>query len=148
MTLEAPASASTDPAPGAEPRRALETTIKTAGLVVAMFATVLSAVLELVLSSLRLGGVQIGVAIPAAVVANLAICWFAVTTVGRRWAVGPPWAVWTLIMFAVAGVRTTEGDYLISGDNWVALVMILAGSLTFAVYLYKLILKRPPVTKL
>ncbi|MEU7902780.1 hypothetical protein [Actinoplanes sp. NPDC049118] len=147
MTLEAPASASADPAPRAEPSRALETTIRTAGLVIAMLATVLSAVLELVLTPLRIGGVPIGVAVPAAVVGNLAICWFAVTTVGRRWAVGPPWAVWTLIMFAAAGLRTPEGDYLISGDNWVALVMILVGSLTFAVYTYRLILKPPPVTK-
>jgi hypothetical protein len=148
MTLEAPASACADPAPRAEPSRALETTIRTAGLVVAMLATILSAVLELVLTPLRIGGVPIGVAIPVAVVANVAICWFAVTTVGRRWALGPPWAAWTLIMFAATGLRTTEGDYLISGDNWVALVMILVGSLTFAVYMYKLILKPAPVTKL
>jgi hypothetical protein len=91
--------------------------------------------------------VPIGVAVPAVVLANLAICWFAVTTVGRRWALAPPWAVWTLIMFFAAGTRTTEGDYLISGDDWVALVMILVGSLTFAGYTYKLILRGPPVTK-
>jgi hypothetical protein len=96
---------------------------------------------------LRLGGVPIGVAVPAAVLANLALCWFAVTTVGRRWALAVPWALWTLIMFFAAGMRTTEGDYLISGEDWVALVMILVGSLTFAVYTYRLILKRPPVTK-
>ena len=44
-------------------------------------------------------------------------------------------------MLAAAGTRTAEGDYLLSGDNWVALLMILAGSLTFAVYSYKMILK-------
>ncbi|GID96497.1 hypothetical protein ACFQFC_27800 [Amorphoplanes digitatis] len=150
MTLEAPTSPSADPAAApAEPSRALEATIRTAGLVVAMLAAVFSAVLELVLTPLRVGGVPIGVAVPAAVVGNLAICWFALTTVGRRWALGPPWVVWTLItFFAAAGFRTAEGDYLISGDNWVALVMIFVGSLTFAVYLYRQILKQPPVTKM
>lgn len=44
-------------------------------------------------------------------------------------------------MLAAAGTRTTEGDYLLSDSNWVALVMILTGSLTFAVYSYKMILK-------
>jgi hypothetical protein len=45
-------------------------------------------------------------------------------------------------MLIAAGVRTSEGDYLVSGDNWVALVMILLGSLTFAVYAYRMIMKR------
>ena len=148
MTLDAPpVSTPADELPPAPSSRALELVIRTAGLVIAVLATVLTAALELFLTPLRLGGVPIGAAVVLAVVANLAICWFAVTTVGRRWALAPPWALWTLIMFFAAGTRTTEGDYLISGDDWVALVMILAGSLAFAVYTYKLILRRPPVTK-
>ncbi|MEU8229390.1 hypothetical protein AB0C12_07265 [Actinoplanes sp. NPDC048967] len=148
MTLEAPSvSPAADPPPPAPPGRALELTFRVAGLLIAAPATVLTAALEIFLSPLRLGGVPIGVAVPAAVLANLALCWFAVTTVGRRWALAVPWALWTLIMFFAAGTRTTEGDYLISGEDWVALVMILVGSLTFAVYTYRLILQRPPVTK-
>ena len=148
MTLEAPSvSPAADPPPPAPPGRALELVIRVAGLVIAVLATVLTAALELFLSPLRLGGVPVGAAVVLAVVANLAICWFAVTTVGRRWALAPPWAVWTLIMFVAAGTRTTEGDYLISGSDWVALVMILLGSLAFAGYTYRSILKRAPVTK-
>jgi hypothetical protein len=148
MTLEAPSvSPTADPPPPAPPGRALELTFRVAGVLIAVLATVLTAALEIFLSPLRLGGVPIGVAVPAAVLANVALCWFAVTTVGRRWALAVPWALWTLIMFFAAGMRTTEGDYLISGEDWVALVMILVGSLTFAVYTYRLILKRPPVTK-
>jgi len=41
-------------------------------------------------------------------------------------------------------VRTHEGDYLLGGDDWVALVMILAGSLSFAIYAYRTILKGIP----
>lgn len=148
MTLEAPpVYPPADPLPPAPPSRALELVVRAAGLLIAVLAAVLTALLELFLTPLRLGGVPVGVAIPAAVVANLALCWFAVTTVGRRWALAPPWAVWTLIMFFAAGMRTAEGDYLISGEDWVALVMILLGSLTFAGYTYRMILKAPPVTK-
>jgi hypothetical protein len=148
MTLEAPPVASpTDPEPPGPPSRALRVAIRSAGVVFSVLAAVLTAVLEIFLSPLRLGGVPIGVAVVLAVVANWAILWFAEATVGRRWAVAPPWAVWTLIMFFAAGTRTTEGDYLISGDDWVALVMILLGSLTFAFYTYRMILRRPPVTK-
>jgi hypothetical protein len=125
----------------------LELVIRSAGLVVALLAAVVTAFLELFLAPLRLGGVLIAVAVPTVVVANLAISWFAVTTAGRRWALGSPWALWTLIMFFAAGLRTTEGDYLISGNDWVALVTILVGSLTFAGYTYRMILKSPPVTK-
>ena len=148
MTLEAPSAPS--PAgelPPARPRPALELVIRGAGLVVALLAAVVTAFLELFLAPLRLGGVLIAVAVPVVVMANLAISWFAVTTVGRLWALGPPWALWTLIMFFAAGTRTTEGDYLISGDDWVSLVTILLGSLTFAAYAYRLILRRVPVTK-
>ena len=146
MTLEAPTSAPVtgEPAPR---RTGLERLIKIAGVVVSVLAAALSALLELFLTPLRLGGVLIGVAVVAAVVGNYAISWFAVTTVGRRWALAPPWALWTAVMFFAAGTRTAEGDYLISGDDWIALIMILAGSLTFAVYTYRAILRGPTVTK-
>jgi hypothetical protein len=127
--------------------RALDTLIKVAGVVIAIVAAVLSGFLEIFLAPLRAGGVPLCVAILMAAVANYAIAWFAHTTVGRRWAVAPPWVIWTLLMLFAAGVRTTEGDYLIAGDNYVALVMILVGSLTFAVYAYRMILKPVAITK-
>lgn len=149
MTLEAPSlSTPAEPSPPGPPSRAVELLVRGAGLVVALLATVLTAALELFLTPLRLGGILLGVAVPAAVLANLALSWFAVTTAGRRWALAVPWGAWTVIMFYAAGNRTTEGDYLISGSDWIALVMILAGSLAFAFYTYRLILRRPPVTKL
>ena len=128
-----------------EPRResrALDITLRVAGVVITLLATIFSGLLEIFLSTLRVGGVLTGVSIPLAVVTNVAIAWFAITSTGRRWALGPPWALWTLMMLAAAGIRTTEGDYLLSGDNWIALVMILVGSLTFAVFSYRMILKR------
>ena len=136
-----------------------EPLIRVGGLLVAIVAALVTGVLELLLTTLRWGdlatiwrddpigsgsGPLLGVAILLAVVANWAIAWFAVSTTGRRWALGPPWALWTLMMLFAAGVRTHEGDYLLGGDDWIALVMILAGSLTFAVYSYREILRRIP----
>jgi hypothetical protein len=129
------------------PSRALDVLIAACGVVISIVAAVLSGFLELILTPLRVGGILIGVAIPAAVVGNYALAWFAFTTVGRRRAVAVPWAVWTLLMLFAAGVRTREGDYLVAADNWVALVMILTGSLAFALCAYRLILQRAVITK-
>jgi hypothetical protein len=142
-----------------EPWTGWDPVIRTAGVVVAIVATLVTALIELELTTLRSGGVvnlfqggsiwegggvTLPLAIPVAIGANLAIAWFAVTTTGRRWALGPPWAIWTLVMLAAAGTRTPEGDYLLSESNWVALVMILTGSLTYAIYSYRMILKPVP----
>jgi hypothetical protein len=142
-----------------EPWAGWDPVIRVAGLVVSVVAAFLSGVLEVLLSPLRAGdlgmiwrgeaigsggGPPLGVSILLAVVANYGIAWFAVATTRRRWAMGLPWALWTLMMLFAAGVRTDEGDYLLAGNDWVALVMILVGSLTFAVYSYRIILKRPP----
>jgi hypothetical protein len=124
-----------------EPR--LAPVLAAAGLLITILATVVTAVAELYLTPLRLGGVPVGVAVIFAAVANWGLSWFAVTTTGRRWALAPPWALWTIIMLFAAGVRTREGDYLLSGTDWIALVMILIGSLSFAVFAYRLILTRP-----
>jgi hypothetical protein len=135
------------PAAEARERRSLDRVIRIAGVVIAILAAILSGMLELFFTTLRVGGFLVGVSIVMAVVGNAGIAWFAVSTSGRGWALGPPWAVWTLMMLAAAGIRTTEGDYLLSGNDYVALIMILAGSLTFAIYSYRMILKRPPARK-
>ena len=134
-----------------------ETVIRVAGVVISIVAALVSGLLELFLSTMRAGdvvsvwggdaigsgsGPLIGVSIVLAGVVNYAIAWFAVSTTHRRWALGPPWALWTLLMLFAAGVRSDEGDYLLGGENWVALVMILVGSITFAVYSYRMILGR------
>jgi hypothetical protein len=132
--------------------------IRIAGVVIATVAAFVSGALELLLTTLRAGdvvsvwggheigsggGPLLGLSILLAVVLNYGIARFAVTTTDRRWAVGPPWALWTLLMLFAAGVRTDEGDYLLGGENWIALVTILVGSVTFAMYSYRMILKGP-----
>jgi hypothetical protein len=156
---ETAANAGPEAAEQAKTPRAWESVLRIAGVVVAIVAAFVSGVFELLLSTFRAGdvasvwsgdaigsgdGPPIGLSIVVAVVLNYGIAWFAVTATGRRWALGPPWALWTLLMLFAAGVRTREGDYLLTGDNWVALVMILFGSLTYAVYAYRMIMKRIP----
>jgi len=149
------------PAAEAPPARSgWEPVVVAGGLAVAILAAFFSGVLELFLTPLRWGdlttiwrgdaigsghGPLLGLSIVLAAVGNYAIAWFAVsTTGGRRWALGPPWALWTLLMLLAAGMRTHEGDYLLAGNDWIGLAMILVGSLTFAVYSYRMILQRLP----
>jgi len=140
----------TDPEAPAAPAgqsRSWDRAIRIAGLVIAILAAILTGLLELFFTTLRVGGFVVGVSILMALVGNVAIAWFAVTTTSRRWAVGPAWAVWTLMMLFAAGVRTTEGDYLLGGNDYVALIMILVGSLSFAGYAYRMILRRTPAAR-
>jgi len=140
-----------------QPWAGWEPVIRVAGVVVAVVAALVTGLLEIFLSTLRAGdvvsvwsgdaigsggGPLLWLAVPLSAAFNWAIAWFAVTTTRRRWSLAPPWALWTLLMLFAAGVRTSEGDYLLGGENWVALVTILAGSLAYAVYSYRLILKR------
>jgi hypothetical protein len=124
--------------------RPLDLLIRVAGWIISIVAVILTGVLELFFTPLRVHGVPIGVSILMALVANPAIAWFAVTTTGRRSALAPPWIIWTILMLFATGYRTAEGDYLVSGNDWVALVMILVGSLAFAVYSYRMILVGRP----
>ncbi|WP_306204229.1 hypothetical protein [Actinoplanes sp. RD1] len=147
QAVETPPAAAPEQVPP-RPRPGLERLVRVAGVIVSLAAAACSAVLEIFLTPLRVGGVLTGVAVLAAVVVNWALCWFALTTTGRRWSVAPPWALWTLIMFLAVGTGRPEGDRLVAGNDWIALITVLAGSLSFAVYTYRLILKGPTVTKL
>ncbi|MEV4658383.1 hypothetical protein [Micromonospora sp. NPDC049301] len=131
------------PPPAGPPPRLLDLSLRLAGAIVVVVAGVLTGVLELLLSTVRVGGQLIGVSALLAVGANIALSWFAHEAVGRRWAVALPAVPWFALM-AVAAVRTSEGDLLLAGDNWVGLAMIVAGAMTFAVMGFRQILAPPP----
>lgn len=130
-------------APPARPRRGLDLALRIVGGLIAVVAGLLSAVLELLLATVRVGGQLIGVSVLVAVGAGVALSWFAHEAVGRRWSVVLPALPWFVLM-AVASVRTTEGDLLLAGNNWVGLAMIVAGAMTFAVMGFRQMLA-PPV---
>lgn len=118
---------------------AVDLALRVIGGVIAVVASALTALLELLFATLRVGGHLIGVSVVLAVAANLALGWFAYRAVGRLWAVALPAAVWLVVM-GVASVRTSEGDVLLAANNWVAFPMMIAGSIAFAVVAYRLIL--------
>ncbi|MGW3605925.1 hypothetical protein [Micromonospora sp. NPDC005161] len=131
------------PPPAGPPPRLLDLGLRLAGAIVVVVAGVLTGVLELLFSTVRVGGQLIGVSALLAVGANIVLSWFAYEVVGRRWAVALPAVPWFVLM-AVAAVRTSEGDLLLAGDNWVGLAMIVAGAMTFAVMGFRQILATPP----
>lgn len=133
-----PEQAGPPPPPG-RLARLVDRALRVAGGLLAVFGGVLTAVLELVLAGVRVAGQLIGVSVLVAIVANVALSWFAHATVGRRWAVVLPALPWFAMMVVAAG-RTDEGDLLLSGDNWVGLAMIVAGAMTFAVMGFRLML--------
>jgi hypothetical protein len=125
---------------------ALDQVVRVVGGVLAVVLALLTGLLELILAPLRVSGHLVGLSALLVVPVNIALAWFAVAAVGRKGAVALPWVTWTLLMFVAAGMRTDEGDYLLAGDNWVGMAMILFGSVAFAGYLYRLILRVPPRT--
>ncbi|MEO3743760.1 hypothetical protein [Plantactinospora sp. B5E13] len=126
-------------------RAAADLVLRIVGGVLAVVGAVVTAALELVLATARVGGVLIGVSALLAVLANVALSWFAPRAVGRRWALALPAVVWFVLMVVAAGGRS-EGDILLANDNWVGLAMIFAGSVAFAVMGFRLIMAPPRPT--
>ena len=83
----------------------------------------------------------IGLAVPVTVVANILLARFAVAAVGRRWALALPALAWFVLM-VIAASPTEEGDLLLTG-SWVGLLMLLGGSVTFAVVAFRMIMQGP-----
>ncbi|MFC8846913.1 MULTISPECIES: hypothetical protein [unclassified Micromonospora] len=140
-----PPQAPAPPPPGRS-LRLLDLALRVAGGVVAVVGAVATALLELLLSTVRVSGTLVGASVPVAVLANVALSWFAHAAVGRRWAVVLPATPWFVLMGAAA-VRTSEGDLLLAGDNWVGLAMIVAGAMTFAVMGFRQVLAPPPARR-
>ncbi|MFB9235265.1 hypothetical protein ACFFWC_06890 [Plantactinospora siamensis] len=139
-------STAPEASPPARPRRRsllLDRLLRWVGGVVAVLAALVTGFVELIFVAVRVAGHLIGLSIPLAVLANLALSWFAYRTVGRRWAVALPAATWFALMVVAAG-GTSEGDFLIAGNNWVGLVMIFAGAVTFAAAAYRLMIPARP----
>ncbi|MCW3814932.1 hypothetical protein ONA91_10745 [Micromonospora sp. DR5-3] len=134
-------------APPARPARALDVALRVAGGVVAVWAGVLAAVLDLlfatwawqVVKGLSGGAAKglVGTAlavggIAAVVMLTVLVASFAHAAVGTRWAAALPALPWFVVIVA-GGLRTTEGDLGLSGDNVLGVALVVAGAITFAV---------------
>ncbi|GAA2367253.1 hypothetical protein [Dactylosporangium salmoneum] len=113
----------------------LDVGIKVAGLVIATLLAIVLALFEAFYSPLRIGGVRVPVSLVLALATNPLLGWFAFTTSRLRLAALLPAAAWCVIWFVAAG-KTSEGDLVITGDNWVGLLTLFAGPLAFAIGIY------------
>lgn len=124
---------------------ALDIAITIGGLVVAVLLAVALAVFEAFLAPLHVsdlgfsgtgdGNMRVPLALVLALVTNPLLGWFASATTGRRFAALLPAGAWCVVWILAAG-RTTEGDLLITNDNWVGLLTLFSGPLAFAVGIY------------
>jgi hypothetical protein len=119
-----------------------EVALSVLGGVVAVVAALVTAIAEIVLASLRVGGVLVGASVLLAIAANLLLVWFTHRATGARWPVLLPAIAWFAVML-VAADRTTEGDLLVLG-NWVGAALIIVGPIAFAAGGYQLIVKSRP----
>nr|WP_254909801.1 hypothetical protein [Micromonospora sp. NBS 11-29] len=145
------------PAPPSRVEQAFDRALRVAGGVLAVWAGVLVALLDLIFATWawatvqgRSGGAQalvgVGLAVGgvAAVVASTVLLgWFAHRSTGTRWAVALAALPWFLVI-VVGGFRTTEGDLALAGDNVLGLALIVAGAVTFAVLGFRQIVVPPP----
>jgi hypothetical protein len=125
--------------PPAPWRRPLDLTMRIVGFVLALCLTVLTAAFEAYLTPLYWGEHRLPVSVVAAVVVNVGLIWFTVEVTGRRLAVAAIAVVWVAMM-VLASSRTGEGDLILTDNNWVGIATMLAGSLTYAVAGYRLVL--------
>ncbi|WP_432835170.1 hypothetical protein [Dactylosporangium sp. CA-092794] len=119
----------------AEWARRFDIGLLVAGLIVTALLAAGLAIIEALFSPLRIGGFRVPVSLVLAVVTNPLLGWFAFATSRRRFAALVPAAVWCTIWIIASG-RTSEGDLILTNDNWVGLLTLFVGSLVFAIGIY------------
>ena len=84
--------------------------------------------------------VRLPIAPLVAIILNIGIFWFGRVATGRTGLALLPAIAWFVVIFA-AGNRTSEGDILIAGNNWVGVVTILLGAVAWAACVYVLMFR-------
>jgi hypothetical protein len=131
------ATATRTPAtPEPRPSHAADLTYKIAGTIVGTGLAAVTGFWAALLTPLHVtiaGSVlRLPIAPVVALVCNLGIFWMTRIVTGRTGLGVLPAVGWFLVIFA-AGRTTSEGDLLITGNNWVGVVTILVGALAWAI---------------
>ena len=126
----------------AAPRHAY-ITIRFVGGAVVVWLAALAAVCEAFLVPLRTAGGRVPIAVLLAVLGNLGLPWLARWLSRSRPVTMLPALVWFLIIVVLAG-GTTEGDVVLAGNDWVALALLLAGSIAAAAGAWFALVRRGP----
>jgi hypothetical protein len=123
-----------------------EAALRAGGLVVFTLLAAVSAVWEAFLTPLYWHHVRVPLALVLAVLGNAALAWATYELTRRGSAVLLPAFAWVVPMF-VAADRTTEGDLVLTSNNWVGLATLFTGALAFGITAYWLIVRsiRRPV---
>jgi hypothetical protein len=87
--------------------------------------------------------VRLPLALVLAVGGNFALAWFTRTVTGRGAYILGPFLVWTALM-VVAASETTEGDLVLTSNNWVGITTMFAGALAYAAAGYWLAMRSLP----
>lgn len=112
-----------------------ESALKGVGIVIVVLLAAATALYEVLYSPLRAGATRIPLSLVLAVVLNPLLALGAYWTTGKRLLALLPGLAWCLVFF-VGATKTREGDLLLTDNNWVGLVTLLAGPVAFAVAVF------------
>jgi len=112
------------------------------GALVACCGAVVTAVIEAFYTPLRWGAVRLPVSVVLAVLANLLLLWYGYRVTGNKLMALLPGLLWMTVMIVASG-RTSEGDLVLTANNWVVYTTILAGIATYVVGAYRLLFMAP-----
>jgi hypothetical protein len=114
--------------------------IRIVGGVVAVYAGLITALLEIVYTPLHAGGWPVPISIPVAVALNAVLVWFGYRATDHKGVALLPGLIWFAVV-VIASLRTTEGDLLLT-SGWVQLGTIFGGTLAWGAAAYRLLVPR------
>ena len=100
-----------------------------------VWLALLAAVVEAFLVPFRIGDVKIPIALVLAILGNLTLPALALRASGSKFVTTLPAVVWFIVIVALAG-GTAEGDVVLAGNDWTALLLLLVGSIAAAAGVY------------
>lgn len=112
--------------------RTAERALAIGGAAVGVLGGAGTGIIEAFYAPLRWGAVRLPLAPLLAVASNMLLVWFTYRVTRRTGLAMLPGAAWLVVM-GFAMDKRTEGDLLLVAGNWMALVLVIAGSLAWAV---------------
>ena len=121
----------------------MKTLITVAGMVVAVWGAFVFALIGAFLTPYRVDGVLVPIAVVIALVANFVLVRFTYYVTGNKLLLSlVPGIVWLVVTVVLGSGKTTEGDLVLAGNNWVATVYLVAGPIAVGFAAYRLITPR------
>ncbi len=119
--------------------RAVDIGLRVVGTLLAVVLAGLIAVIGAFLTPFRVGTTLVPISLVIEVVGNVGVIWFAYQVTRNRLLALLPALVWVVLSF-LAARKTTEGDLVLIGSDWVASAYLLLGPTAIAVCAYRLFL--------